>query len=292
MNNQMRSSRVENIALYCGKIFLILILLGMIGVAAWVDFAMGMYIVSITWVALVPVLDIALNWTISHLAGDEWYNTGVVHDGNTMWDVKTSPSYYSRRFYLCLVAITLLILISVRYLFIIPINLAVGLMGLVGSIVIIIIYILVCLNAYKKSSIRHRQQQFEYIESSTISVDPIPKKQKKPHKFKFEQYPELLEKYTAFKYWNSKKYIKTESEEKIKIKTELEKSFDELALNVYDIFNEIKPELIEKKTGEKCKWEDVIYKPFGNLDYREKLILVRLLDRLYKYVLPDKYYNL
>ena len=49
--------------------------------------------------------------------------------------------------------------------------------------------------------------------------------------------------------------------------------------------------VVIKKTGEKVMWQDVISKTFEELSYMEKLILVRLLDRFYKYVLPDKYYN-
>ena len=61
---------------------------------------------------------------------------------------------------------------------------------------------------------------------------------------------------------------------------------------VFIIFNDVKPDLIIKKTGEKIEWKDVINKSFDKLSYKEKLVLVRLLDRLYKYVLPDEYYNL
>ena len=69
-------------------------------------------------------------------------------------------------------------------------------------------------------------------------------------------------------------------------------AFEDLAQAVYDVFNEIKPDLRHKKTLKKAKWEDVINKPYDQLTYKQKQILIRLLDRLYLYVLPEEYYNL
>lgn len=279
------SDKIGKIALRAIDVLLILFMLGILGYYGYVDFHFSDEIIgpSLCWILLLPSAGAAINFFLGHFCGDEYYNTGHVSDGWSKYDVIKTPKYYTRRMYFCFIECFLFLLLIIRYSFLFHLNIIIPMLGLICSIIAIIIYFIVGMSSYEKSGIKIK---------CNIKKDNKTRK-KEQHKFKFNKYPELLEKYNQFKIWNSKKFKSYENmNDKKLMSKEIDESFESLACAIFNIFNKIKPDLIIKKTGEKIKWQDIINKPFEELSYKEKLILVRLLDRLYKYVLPDNYYNL
>jgi len=287
------SKKLGNFAIATIFVIMILFVLGLAGVFLWVDLSYPLPMVSLFWFLLLPTFGLAINWYIGHFFGDEYYDTGWVYEGRSVYDVVKTPKYYTRRMIVCFVECFLLALLIIRFIFLFPFNAATSIIGIIGSIVGIVIYYIVGMSSYEQSSIKNKKTAEENTNIEEIKIDKPVVKKKKLHKFKFDNYPELLEKYNTFKLWNAKKYNNFKNiNDKTHVLNEIDKSFEILALAVFNTFNAIKPELIIKKTGEKAKWEDVINKPFEELSHIEKLLLVRLLDRLYKYVLPNEYYNL
>lgn len=301
--------RVKNIGHWVFVLLMISILLGATGVLVWCDFYVGHPFMSFLWLALIPSIGLGANWFLGYVCGDEYYNTGVVIEGRSVFDVVKTPKYYKRRMIFYFIECFLLVLLIVRFiLFFNPFgkmiygffepghaddydpSFGIGLpiVGIIATIVEIIICFIIGMSSYEQSNLKYKKEV-----KKTTSVKEKKIEKKKPiHKFKFENYPGLLEKYETFKAWYFKKYETFENEEdKNKAVEELNKSFEAIAEAVYNIFNEIKPTLTLKKKGEEFKWEEVIDKPFNELTPTQKLILVRLLDKLYKYVLPKEYYN-
>lgn len=271
-------------------VLMILIMLGLAGVFLWVDLSYSLPMVSLMWLLLLPALGLAINWNIGKFFGDEYYNTDLVIEGRSVYDVVKTPKYYTRRMFVCFIECFLFALLIIRFIFL-P-SMITSLLAIVGSITGIIIYFIVGMSSYEQSSIKNKKQIKEKVEEKP-KVEKAIEQKKKVHKFKFDNYPELLEKYNTFKLWNSKKIYDFENlDDKKNVLNEKDKAFESLALAVFNTFNEIKPKLIIKKTGQMVSWDEVINKPFEELSYLEKLILVRLLDRLYKYVLQNNFYNL
>ena len=182
--------------------------------------------------------------------------------------------------FFCFIECILFVILLIRYIFLIPINIVGAIVGIVCAIIATIIFYIVGMSCYEQSSIR----QNKAFKSSAKIYKRTSKK------FKFNKYPDILDKFNHLQQCGANK-DKTYSHDKMQVEKDRAEAFDALALAVYDIFNDIQPDLTIKKTGEIVLWQDVINRPFSELDYMEKLILVRLLDRLYKYVLPDKYYE-
>jgi len=271
-------------------VLLILLMLGLLVVYGYFfEFVPSVEVsgASLGWIVLLPTVGIAINVFLGHFFGDEYYNTGHVSEGRSRYDIVKTPKYYTRRMFFCFVECFLFLLLIVRYLFLFSKSILIPTVGIICSIVAIIIFFIVGMSSYEQSGIKdkwHFKKENKKRKSTSQN--------KERHKFKFNKYPELLEKYNQFKICNSNKYKShNNTKDKETILKEIDESFESLAHAIFVIFNEKKPDLIIKKTGEKLKWEDVINKPFEELSYMEKQILVRLLDRLYKYVLPDDYYN-
>ena len=290
-------------------ITMVLIILGLMGGFVLVDFYADVPLLSFIWLMMIPVMGYCINWVLGYICGDEYYNTGMVVEGYSVFDVIKTPKYYRRRMICYFVECFLLFLLFIRFITYFPaidrlifaakypafadryessFGIGLPIVGIIATIVEIIICFIIGMSSYEQSNLKYKKEV-----KKTTSVKEKKIEKKKPiHKFKFENYPGLLEKYETFKAWYFKKYETFENEEdKNKTIEELNKSFEAIAEAVYNIFNEIKPTLTLKKKGEEFKWEEVIDKPFNELTPTQKLILVRLLDKLYKYILPKEYYN-
>ena len=142
-----------------GTIFVIMILfiLGLAGTFLWVDLSYPLPMLSLFWWLLLPTIGLAINWYIGHFFGDEYYNTGWVYEGRSVYDVVKTPRYYTRRMIVCFVECILFALLIIRFLFLFPFNVATSIIGIVGSIVGIIIYFIVGMRSYEKSSIKNKK---------------------------------------------------------------------------------------------------------------------------------------
>ncbi len=279
-------------------VFIILFIVGVAGVFLWVDISQEIPGLSLLWIMLLPTFGLGINWNIGHFFGDEYYNTGYVRKGRSVLDVVKTPKYYKRRMYLCFIECGLFFLLMIRYLVYFSVTVAVPIIGLLSSIAAMIIYFVVGMSSYELSGLKEQheakkaeeEQQSQPKETQPENVEEKPAKP--VYAFDFDKFPELLPKYEAFKLWNSRKNKSRKAGEDLEmIATEYKKSLEDLSLSVFEIFAEIKPEIVAKNTGEKLKWEAVFDKPYAELKYLQKLALARLLDRHYKYTLPSKYYK-
>ena len=301
---------IKNIGLWIFVLFIISILLGAAGLLVWCDFYVGHPFMSFLWLGMIPALGLGINCVLGYVCGDEYYNTGVVIEGRSVFDVVKTPRYYKRRMIFNFIECFLLCLLVIRFiLFFNPFakmiygliepghmddydpsfSIGVPIVGIIVTLVELVICFIIAMSSYEQSDLKYKKE----IKVSNALVKKKEKTKKKAiHKFKFNKYPGLLEKYEAFKVWYFKKYETYDNEEeKNKALEELNKAFESVSEAVYNTFNEVKPTLILKKTGMQFKWDEVIDKPYNELTSTQKLILVRLLDKLYKYVLPKEYYN-
>lgn len=288
----------------------IIFILVCFGGFVYLDFYLNNPLITLLWIMLLPTFGLGINWFIGHYFGDEYYNTGWVYEGRSVFDVVKTPKYYRRRMYLCIIECVLFVLLIIRFLSLMLFTLLgivgfwaalresiVPLLGIVGCIIAIIIYYIVGKSSYELSadlSKEKKQKNKLAQKSNNQEIEKLePKIEKPEHLFKFEKYPELLEKYNKFKLLNFRKYTEFDyAEDKKQALEEIGLAFEDFAQSVFSVFNEIKPDLIVKKTLKRVKWDDVINKPYQQLSYKQKQILIRLLDRLYLYLLPAEYYNL
>ena len=200
---------------------MILFMLAFLGFYGYVDFCQseGRSVISLGWIFILPVCEIGIDVLIGRLMGDEWYNTGYVSNGRSVYNVKKTPKYYSRRMFFCFIECFLFVLLIIRYVFLFSASIIVPTLGIICSIIAIIIYFIVGMSSYEKSSIKHKWNlNKENKTHKTIS------QKKEQNKFKFNKFPQLLEKYNQFKICNSKKYKSCENTKNISISKEINES--------------------------------------------------------------------
>ncbi len=278
---------------FIGLIYSIFILVAMggAGLFLWLDLTSGLPMVSLLWILLLPALMLAINWLLGKFFGDEYYNTGIVSEGRTIFDVVKTPKYYKRRMYVYFVECALFILLAVRFGFLTQIDLTYGMIGILCSIIGSFFCFIIAMSSKEQSGERSKRKK-KPTAATEAGAENIGKEEEKipTHRFKFDKYPTLLEKYEAYRLWIDKKSNAFDDSERLSVIDESEKHFEALARSVYDIFSEIRPELTQRGSKKSLPWESVFDKPYEKLSYTQKLALTRLLDKHYKYFLPDKYY--
>mgnify|MGYP001062285336 CR=1 FL=1 len=118
------------------------------------------------------------------------------------------------------------------------------------------------------------------------------------YRFDYTKYPDLLEKYQAYRKLELKatgysmKDSKRAGEQLTKANQKSsEYAYSILAKAIYEIFAPIKPVLHKRHTeSEYISWDEVFDKPFDDLDIKQRKYLVGLLDN-FVYELPLSYYN-
>lgn len=139
--------------------FMILFILGVAGLFLWVDLIYRIPMVSLLWLVLLPTVGLGVNWFIGHFFGDKYYNTGMVHEGRSIYDVEKTPKYYSRRMFVCFIECFLFVLLIVRYILSLP--LITSIIGIIGSVIAIIIYFIVGMSSYEQSSLKNKKKDKE-----------------------------------------------------------------------------------------------------------------------------------
>lgn len=289
------TNKFANFLIGAVYVIFILFIVGAAGAFLWVDISQEIPGLSLLWIVLLPTFGLGINWSVGHFCGDEYYNTGLVREGRSVLDVVKTPKYYKRRMYLCFIECGLFVLLMVRYCIHFAVTVAVPIIGVLASIAAIIIYFVVGMSSYELSGLKeqHAAKMAEQAQPEEKQIESVEEKPAKPvYAFDFDKFPALLPKYEAFKLWNSRKNKSRKAGEGLEmIATEYKNALEDLASSVFEIFAEIKPDIVVKNTGEKLKWEVAFGKPYAELKYLQKLALARLLDRHYKYTLPSKYYK-
>lgn len=246
---------------------------------------------------MLAVYSLPLNWFLGHLCGARFENTGYVSEGTSVIAMVRDEAYYKRAIYVNFIILTLFVLSVFYFVFILTLDFTWGLVGLTMSIVGAIFYFLLGMSAIEKSGIKNRgKKDKEEFAEEFKNAEPIKKEPKKiKTKFNFEQYPELFNLYSSYK--NAKNraihlkhdpnYIEEYKQECLK----RDDSFEKLSRVIYDIFNEDKPVILNKKTNEQVSWSELFNNSFDKLTKKQKDYLVRLLDG-YPYQFENKkYYN-
>lgn len=96
------------------NIIIILIMLSLFGVMMYFSFWLETLILAVLIMPLMIVgLGLVLNYQLEILAGGRLYNTGLVHEGNSVLGVEKGPGYYKRKtfidFFQCLLFIVYLV---------------------------------------------------------------------------------------------------------------------------------------------------------------------------------------
>ncbi len=151
--------------------FVILVLLGLSGLFVWCDFSMANPLVSFVLLVWIPGLCYSVNYCISLIAGDELTNTGMVSDGHSVFDIKRTPKYYSRRMISHFVGCILFVLLLLRYMFYLgylcimsAYYLVFFFVGAVGSVIGVVVCFIFGMSAYEKSSLKQRKDNVDNTE--------------------------------------------------------------------------------------------------------------------------------
>lgn len=119
------------------------------------------------------------------------------------------------------------------------------------------------------------------------------------YRFKFENFPQLLDPYEYYNalYDKMSGYSSKNCERAGKKMQDAYNNLNEygrevLAKVTYDTFSAVKP-ILHKRRGEGifCAWDDIFGSSFNELDDHQKDCLVGIFNRKYVYELPDSYYN-
>ena len=246
-----------------------------------IDFFYGILPISILWFLLLPGFGIILNWFIGRMCGDKFYNTGIVVDGDSVYDIEKTPKYYKRRMYISFIQCGIFGLLGLRYILSIMLGMYMYIILLIGCIIAIVIYVILGLSSYEQSGMKEEKTNKKQNQNKQ-GIQVV---------FDFNTFPNLKDLYDKFKYWNTMKERASNENDKVEAMIHANESMDELAEDVYNTFYAIKPNLIYLKTKEVVCFNYVIDKPFEKLSYKQRLILARLLDGSYLYKLPEKYYE-
>lgn len=151
-NMENNLSKVILNALY---VFIILVVLAIMGVMVWVDLSQGVPMISILWFMFIPCFGMIINWFLGAILGDKIYNTGLVYEGRSMLSVVKTPKYYTRRMFLCIVELVLFLLLKLRFILWLfdPEAIAIGIVGIVGSIIAMVICFIMGMSSYEQSSL-------------------------------------------------------------------------------------------------------------------------------------------
>ena len=269
----MNDSKISPTRIASG-IILFILMLPIIGVIVFADIYVSNQFVSMLWFAIIPAVFFVLNYILSKSSGAEIYDTGIVDEGETVFDIERTPAFYKRKMIFSFIQSGIFILLIGRF------AVLRSMLGITGCIIACIIFFGIGVQSYNKSK-----------PDETKVIENISNKANNTVKFKFNMFPSLKPKYEDFKYWNNLKEESNDNEEKANAVVQCNIYMDVLAEEVYYIFINIKPVLYDIKSNSSNEWNDIIDKPFDQLNYKQKLILARLVDASYLYKLHDEYYN-
>ena len=122
--------------------------------------------------------------------------------------------------------------------------------------------------------------------------------------FKFEEFPEIMKAHKISEKFSLASYTQEFRSERKGIDGSKDKKWGQSIRNcdefdeniyaeiIYNIFKDIKPILVLKKTGEKSTWDEIFKNDkFEDLDKRQRNILYMMVEYERPYRLPDEYYN-
>ena len=149
-------NNLGNIIIGALNAFMILCILFILGVFGWVDLTQGVPMISFLWFIFIPCFGLAINWFLGRFFGDKHYNTGIVHEGRTMWAVERTPVYYTRRMVLCIVEMVLFVAVGLRFILWLfdAEYMGFGIAGIVCSVIAMVICFIMVMSSYEQSSLR------------------------------------------------------------------------------------------------------------------------------------------
>ena len=91
-------NKLGNVVWKVFNIIIILIMLSLFGVMMYFSFWLETLILAVLMMPLMIVgLGLVLNYKLEILAGGILYNTGLIHEENSVLDVEKGPGYYKRK---------------------------------------------------------------------------------------------------------------------------------------------------------------------------------------------------
>jgi hypothetical protein len=144
-------NKLGNIAWKGLNIFLILLAFSLVVGVAWVSIWQELLILS---VMIMPAMIIFFGLVLSHqleiLAGSELYNTGIVHEGNSLIGVKKGPGYYKRKKYIDFLQVAIFLGYIIYFAFNIKNQVAMAVIGIVIFAICAFIYFVMGLSSIEK----------------------------------------------------------------------------------------------------------------------------------------------
>lgn len=99
-------------------IILMLIVVALFGAMVGISFYLNAIFFDVILLPIMVVfLGTSLNYLIALFCGDELINTGWVHGGNTVFDIKRTPEYYKRKKFLDFIQFFLYVLCFIKFIF-------------------------------------------------------------------------------------------------------------------------------------------------------------------------------
>lgn len=131
---------------------LMLIIVGLVGTMAFLSFWTGILLIAVMLMPLMIVfLGIGVNYCLGLICGDELYNTGYVHEGNSQLAIKTTPRYYKRKKFIDFFQCFLYVAYIVYFCFEIGSQPGLAITGIVVFLACAILYFIAGLSSIEKS---------------------------------------------------------------------------------------------------------------------------------------------
>ncbi len=140
----MNNSKISATRIISGIIMFIL-MLPVIGVFVYTDIYVSNQVVSMLWFVIIPVVFFVLNYSLSKSLGAEAYDTGIVIDGETVFDIKRTPSFFKRKMIFSFIQSAIFICLIVRFAFLH------STIGITCCIIASLIFIGIGIKSYEKS---------------------------------------------------------------------------------------------------------------------------------------------
>lgn len=133
-------------------VFLILISFGLVGSIAALSIWMENLILAVIMMPpMIVFLGLTLNYGMELIAGGELYNTGIVHEGNSLIGIKKGPGYYKRKKYVDFFQVFLFVAYIVYFAFNISVEPGWAIGGIILFSICAVLYFIVGLSSIEKN---------------------------------------------------------------------------------------------------------------------------------------------
>ena len=116
MNATNMLKKISSLCMKALWVIMILLVIALFGVIVFLSFYLETLIIDVMLVPIMIVfLGMGLNYFIALFCGEKLYNTGWVHEGNSMFAIRTTPKYYKRKIFIDFIQCLFYVLYLIKF---------------------------------------------------------------------------------------------------------------------------------------------------------------------------------